>query len=468
MNDTARDIFVTLAAGHRGVVWLDSAMPHDSLGRTSIISAAPELVLQIDRAGHATLTAANGVELLRSSRDPFVLLDELTRDTLEDAPMDGLGGGWIGWLGYDIKNRVEPRLPPPREDETGLPAAWFGFYPSWWIIDHTTGVSRVAACNLRGHVVGHHIDSAVHAAMLDHTSRRARAQLPGALPAMPPPVSDFGSREQYETTIARAIEYVHAGDIFQANIAQRFRVPFNGSLVALYLALRTANPAPFAACLLVDAHRGVLSSSPERLLRIDGDRLESRPIKGTRERRANDDAGNATRIAELLASEKDHAELAMIVDLVRNDLGKVSAPGSVRVTADAALEEYATVYHLVSTVESQRRADATIGDCLRAAFPGGSISGAPKFRAMEIIDELEPVARGVYTGSIGYITHGGRADFNIAIRTMSAGNGCVTFHAGGGIVADSRPADEYDETLAKARGLIAALSTGSAGSAGGG
>jgi para-aminobenzoate synthetase component 1 len=264
------------------------------------------------------------------------------------------------------------------------------------------------------------------------------------------------TRAGYLQAIARVREYIVAGDIFQTNLSQRFEADLGESAWAFYLRLRTRNPAPFAA--FFDGPAGiVLSASPERFLHVDvTGRVETRPIKGTRPRGVGPEHDAALGLA-LAESAKDRAENLMIVDLMRNDLSRVCAPGTVRVPELFSLERYATVHHLVSTVVGQLEAGFDALDLLRAAFPGGSITGAPKVRAMEIIAEMEPSGRGVYCGSIGYMSLTGALDTNIAIRTVVVRGGRAYFHAGGGIVADSVPEQEYRETLDKARGIIDAL-----------
>jgi para-aminobenzoate synthetase component 1 len=266
--------------------------------------------------------------------------------------------------------------------------------------------------------------------------------------------------ESYTAAIRRAKEYIAAGDIYQVNLSQRFYAPLQSDGFTLYNRLRTTNPAPFAAYLRHLDVVEVLSSSPERFLRLEADGLvETRPIKGTIARGATPEEDR--RLAEQLqASIKDRAELLMIVDLERNDLGKVCEFGTVRVPELFALESYETVHHLVATVHGRLRAGMGPVDLLRATFPGGSITGAPKIRSMEIIDELEPTTRAVYCGSIGYISAHGRMDLNIAIRTFIVRGGEVFYQVGGGIVADSDPHAEYVETLHKGRGLAAALGGG--------
>jgi aminodeoxychorismate synthase component I len=265
------------------------------------------------------------------------------------------------------------------------------------------------------------------------------------------------SRADYVSAVRRAIEYIGAGDVFQVNLSQRFAGACPADGLAVYSRLRAVNPAPFSAFLRCGGVE-VACSSPERFLLLEGDRVTTCPIKGTRPRRRGDDAFNARMERELRRSAKEHAELAMIVDLERNDLGRVCDYGSVQVQQHAAVEAYPTVLHLVSTVTGRLyRAHHNEFDLIRAAFPGGSISGAPKIRAMEVIEELEPHARGIYTGAIGYISFHGRMDLNIVIRTIVRTGGQVYVHVGGGIVADSDPDAEYRETLHKGRALFEAL-----------
>jgi para-aminobenzoate synthetase component 1 len=261
---------------------------------------------------------------------------------------------------------------------------------------------------------------------------------------------------EYLNAVNRVRDYIFAGDIFQANLSQRFEAPIAEPPWELYCRLRAKNPAPFAAFLDLPGY-AVVSASPERFMRVDaGGHVETRPIKGTRPRGIGPEHDAALGRA-LTESPKDRAENLMIVDLIRNDLSRVCAPGSVRVRELFALERFATVHHLVSTVVGDLVPGADARDLLRASFPGGSITGAPKLRAMEIIAELEPSARGVYCGAIGYWSATGELDTSIAIRTAVAKDGQVYLNAGGGIVADSDAEQEYRETLDKARGLIDAL-----------
>jgi para-aminobenzoate synthetase component 1 len=375
----------------------------------------------------------------------------------EELPVPFASGG-VGFLSYDLKNFIE-RLPSNARREIDVPELHFAFYDAVLAFDHEH--DRV------------YLTSAGHGLSRRARKRRgldASARLLGLLkgPCTSPPVMEDGrvcpgklesnfTRRDYVRTLLRTKEYIAAGDIFQANISQRFHTRWTGTSAELYRALREVNPAPFAACFHFPGGT-VLSSSPERFLKLTGRHVETRPIKGTR-RRTGDPEADQNASAELLASEKDNAELAMIVDLERNDLGRVCEYGSVRVTEPRVLESFPTVFHLVATIEGTLHPQHDLVDLVRATFPGGSITGAPKIRAMQIIDELEPTARNIYTGSIGYIDFSGRADFNIAIRTMVKTGEDVYFQAGGGIVADSDPEAEYEETVDKARALMRALGT---------
>ena len=263
------------------------------------------------------------------------------------------------------------------------------------------------------------------------------------------------SPDAYRAAVRCAIDYIHAGDVFQVNLAQRLLFPARGDALSLYLRLRQCNPAPFAGWFdLGDAQ--IVSASPERFLSVRGGHVEARPIKGTRRRTAWAEA-DLFAGDDLLQSEKDRAENVMIVDLLRNDLSRVCDADSVKVTQLCGLETYQFVQHLVSAVEGKLAPDKTAVDLVRAAFPGGSITGAPKIRAMEIIAELEPTARGPYCGSLGYFGFDGSMDLSILIRTITAGQGWWQFPVGGGIVAQSSPEREYEETWHKAEGLLLAL-----------
>ncbi len=362
------------------------------------------------------------------------------------------GPGWIGYIGYEFGRHLE-RLPGRAIRDTSLPDLHLAFYDAtavydavkkrwtltWLVFDEPNSQSEESAETLRGMLQS--------VRETDKPSRPVETTVGDAR-------SNF-SPDEYRRTIARCIDYIAAGDIFQVNLSQRFTVADAPSPAAIYHSLRRRNPAWYSAMLLFE-DSAIISSSPELFLRVRGREVLTRPIKGTRRRTgvADEDAAAA---AELLGSEKDNAELAMIIDLLRNDLGRVCRYGSVRVVNRRELETHPTVFHLVGSVVGELCDGLGVVDLLAATFPGGSITGAPKIRAMEIIDELEPVARGVYTGSIGYIGANGDCELNIAIRTIVWDRGKAHVQVGGGIVADSTPEGEYIETLDKARAVIEAI-----------
>jgi len=360
--------------------------------------------------------------------------------------------GVAGFLGYEFGRRLE-RLPAPRADDLGLPDAWLGAYE--WVVawDHVAGKAWVIAAGQGGRVAGRQsADGRIRDIVRRLTGAASREKSPTRTPTCTPEFRSGFTREEYLTAVERVRQFILAGDIFQANLSQRFEAPCLGDPFDFYRRLTAVNPAPFAAYFRGDGF-ALTSASPERFLSVDADgRVETRPIKGTRPRGTT--AEEDRRLAEeLLASEKDRAENVMIVDLLRNDISKVCRPGSVEVPALCALESHPTVHHLESTVTGQLEAGRTAADLLRAAFPGGSITGAPKVRAMEILAELEPEARGVYCGAIGWLSVTGAMDTSIAIRTVTFKDGQGYFHAGGGIVSDSVPALEYQETLDKVAGI---------------
>ena len=407
-------------------VWLDTVT-----GATgySILAAAPSKIV-CSKGSRTDIMSAAGTTSVAGN--PFDILSEQLALHRHDVAADFPLGAAIGYFGYDLKNLVE-ELPAKAPDDVGLPDCWFGFYDNLLVFDHAkTEVWEVSGGR----------DS-------------VRTPFHVSLPVVPRDLHSNFTHDSYRAAVLRAKQYIAAGDIYQVNLSQRFQCETNASPAELYLALRESNPAPYCAYLDIGAAH-VLSSSPECFLNIRDRQVITRPIKGTRPRGAT--SGEDARIAaELLRSSKDNAELVMITDLERNDLGRVCEYGSVHVRELVRVETYATVHHLVSTVEGRLRSDVSHVDCVRACFPGGSITGAPKIRAMEIIDELEPHARGVYTGAIGFLGYNGLTHLNIAIRTVVQQGKELTFHAGGGIVSDSEPDAEYDETLAKARGILNAI-----------
>ncbi len=403
--------------------WLDSAAVDDRQGKVSWYGTDPFLVMR-SHGRRVEIIGRSTTHVLDAS--PFEVLRGLLAEYGGRQP-DGAHNqaGVVGYLAYDLKQHVE-RLPSRAKDDLGLPDCYLGFYDRIVPFDPRLAAGPAAAVS---------------------------SPLVGAVAT---PRSTF-SPEGYRTAVRRAQEYIRAGDIYQVNLSQRFAVPLGDDPFGIYERLRAANPAPFAGYLNLPEVQ-VLSASPERFLLVDPRtrRVETRPIKGTRPRGRTPEEDRAM-AAELLASAKDHAENVMIVDLERNDLGRVAQIGSVRVTELAILETLPTVFHLTSTVEGVLSEECSPVDLLLATFPGGSITGAPKIRAMEIIDELEPTARSVYTGAIGYLGFDGGMELNIAIRTILVKGATAYFQAGGGIVADSDPDAEYDETLHKASALLSAV-----------
>ena len=351
-------------------------------------------------------------------------------------------GGWVVALAYELAHEIEPRLGPlPRSD--GNPIALALRCPLALIVDHARACSWIVA-------------EADHAHCIDEIERDICALRPlaGSLVAATRIIED--PAERFVAGVKRIHEYLRAGDAFQVNLSRGWRAEFPEPLppAALYASLREANPAPFAG-LLQWQEWTIASSSPERLIEIRGANAQTRPIAGTRPRFAGDD--DDARIRELVGHVKERAEHVMLIDLERNDLGRICVPGSVKVDELMAVESYAHVHHIVSNVRGRLRAGVTPAEAIRAVFPGGTITGAPKVRTMQIIAELECGARGAYTGSLGYLNRDGDMDFNILIRTLEQRGANVRFRAGAGIVADSIAERELDETRAKARGLLRAL-----------
>ncbi len=435
--------------------FLDSSCDPEKLGRFSFLGCDPFLVFK-SKGDSVRLEWADG-QVLEARSDPFSSLKGLykkynTLVTVKDSP---LTSGIVGYFSYDLKDFIED-LPDIAGDDLKLPDSILGFYDVVMIHDNLEARTYIASSGLPE--LDEIKNSARQIARLEEFKKKIfapAAAKKAASPLRPPALRSNFSAAGYAKAVERARQYIKDGDIYQVNLSQRFRTRLNMEPPELYLRLREASPAPFSSYLgFRDV--AVLSSSPERFLLKRGSYIETRPIKGTRPR-GEDAFGDSLLEAELARSEKDRAEHIMIVDLERNDLGKICEYGSVKVTESFVLERYANVFHLVSTVAGALKKDVGPIDCLLAAFPGGSITGAPKIRSMEIIDELEPVKRSVYTGAIGYLSFDGNMDTSIVIRTFVVKDGEVYFQVGGGIVADSVPEKEYEETLHKARGLMQAL-----------
>ncbi|MEJ2593307.1 MAG: aminodeoxychorismate synthase component I [Candidatus Thiodiazotropha sp.] len=430
------------AIAHRPwAAFLDSGRPYSNQGRYDILSADPVSVL-ITRGERTRVHQAGGGMRL-SLEDPFQLLREAlgpVQPGIEGVPFCG---GAIGYFGYDLGRRLE-RLPEIAEDQEQLPEMAVGIHDWALVVDHR---------DQRSWLVGQDPTRLQrYRDLLLGGAERAGKGRPVAPYRVLGEVCSNMTREAYLASIARIKHYIRDGDCYQVNFAQRFSVAAEGDPWQAYKELRQLNAAPFGAYLNTPRCQ-VLSTSPERFLEVREGRVETKPIKGTAPR--GEDPIEDLMLAEMLRnSRKDQAENVMIVDLLRNDLGKVCSPGSVTVPALFKLESYARVHHLVSTVCGRLAREQDALSLLRACFPGGSITGAPKLRAMEIIEALEPDRRGIYCGAIGYVGFDGDMDTNIAIRTMVHADGVTRLSAGGGIVADSDPESEYRETYHKAAALL--------------
>lgn len=443
--------------------FLDSAAQHSHWGRLSYIGCNPLLSLTVTPPGPTRLELHDDLPGQFRHRDldqnPFQALEHLTQALTMDKPLatDQFSGGFVGYFSYDLGRYVE-KIPSQAQSDIALPEMCLNLYDCWASYDHTTGRWALAALEFPK---GSWLDRGQSAAQkMDHLRTLLAAKKP-KLPDWPTtghptdtPRCNF-TPEQYLRAVRRARDYIAAGDIFQVNLSQRFTVDLQCHPLRAYLNLRRISPAWFAAYLQMP-NQAIISSSPELFLRRRGQTVITRPIKGTRPRRGQPDHDLQMR-HELSNSIKDAAELNMIVDLERNDLGRVCKYGSVRVAQHRQMEEHPTVFHLVSTVTGELKPNISTVDLLRATFPGGSISGAPKVRAMEIIEELEPTRRSVYTGAIGYIGLDGSCQLNVAIRTIITDGPQAHCQVGGAIVADSDPHAEYQETLDKGLAMMAAL-----------
>jgi para-aminobenzoate synthetase component 1 len=440
-----------------GCAILESAPGFGNAGRWSVYAARPRGVFEAMntswriRYEAGTAEAGVGDPLGRLAR----LLDELGLSTTDDDGDDlPFRGGLIGYYGYDLAPRIE-HLPRRSARESRMPDVRFALYDAAIVVDHATGTAEFVASDMLGEG-----RRALERRWEEWDRAIGEASLPAGTAWLKPPRPGL-TRDAYLAAVRRALEYIRAGDIFQVNLSQRFSCDgvvgptSQPDPLTIYLRLRMRSPAPFAA-LLRWKDLAIVSASPELFYQTRGRSIVTRPIKGTRPR-GLDPAEDERLLGELRRSPKDRAELTMIVDLERNDLGRVCEYGSVRVVEPGAIESFAQVHHLVATVDGRLRPGTGPIDIVRAVFPGGSITGAPKIRAMEIIDELEPTRRGVYTGAIGYYGLGGRSAFNIAIRTLLIEGDRVHYQVGGGIVADSDPQAEYEETLHKGQGLRQAL-----------
>jgi para-aminobenzoate synthetase component I len=455
--------------GQHGIILLRSNSFDSPQARYSFVTANPFLTFR-SFGSRCEITSAesqiqfgNPWHLLDSLMSRFELLDEI------DLPFP-LGGAF-GYWGYDLKNFTEPKLPRRAVNDLELPDCRVGFYDSLVVFDHQLGKVFIVSTGLNAD--GSRDEKKAQSQLEFWNSIILKTDLPQRrrdteteisslrLCASAVEINSTFSRDEFIAKVERAQKYIRAGDIYQVNLSHRLTTQCNLSGWEFFEKLSAVSPAPFSAFLDCDdgsrhCRFQIASSSPEQFLRMSGSHIVTRPIKGTRPRDA--DATRDAQLAyELQTSAKELAELVMITDLLRNDLGKVCEYGSVQVPELAKLEKFAQVQHLVSTIEGRLKKDVTHFAAFASCFPGGSITGAPKFRAMEIIDELESISRGPYCGAIGYLGFNRESQLSIAIRTAICARGKIYFNVGAGIVADSNPEAEYEETLAKARGFFAAL-----------
>jgi para-aminobenzoate synthetase component 1 len=425
-------------------VFLDSGRPFVEQGRYDIISADP--MLAVTTRGALTEVHQDS-RVTVSSEDPFVILRRCLGEPGTRVNELPFSGGALGYFSYDLGRRLE-RLPEQTEDAEKIPDMAVGVYDWALVVDHHERRSYLVSQGRDSRTATRWPDLLAQFRCVRPERQHQAFRVTGA------PQSNMGF-EEYAAAFQRIKYYIAEGDCYQVNLAQRFDSCVEGSLWQAYRTLREFNPAPYAAYMNTP-YCQLLSCSPERFLQVDDGVVETRPIKGTRPRSPLP-AEDLRLAQELKHSEKDRAENVMIVDLLRNDLGKVCVPGSIRVSELFAIESFATVHHMVSTVTGELAAGSDSLDLMRACFPGGSITGAPKLRAMEIIEELEPHRRGVYCGSIGYVGFDGAMDSSIAIRTLVHSNGSLRFWAGGGIVADSELEAEYQETFDKVAVILKLL-----------
>lgn len=438
---------------------LESVKGTPMTARYSFVGANPFLVLR----SKGTQVEINQQGVCQAVREaPFKVLRKLFHEFFVPKP-EGLPpffGGAVGFFSYDLVRQFEP-LPRLAVDDLKYPDLFLMFVDTLIAFDHQQKLIRLIYTPPRSRVLTTDRRTLFEEGLSKIAHMEERLAAPPQTPARelrsiprPQPESNF-TKSQYMKMVQRCKEYIAAGDIYQANLSQRFSVQFRQDPWSLYQALRKINPSPFAGFLQMENLYWV-SASPERLLRLNDGLLETRPIAGTRPRGKNPSEDEGLTI-ELLTSEKERAEHLMLVDLERNDLGKVSRYGSIRVDEFMIVEQYSHVMHIVSNIRGELLPGKDCLDAVQAVFPGGTITGVPKIRCMQIIEELEPVVRGSYTGSFGYISFAGEMDLNLIIRTFAIQDGHAHIQVGGGIVADSDPEREYQETLYKAEALLKAL-----------
>jgi len=441
----------------------ESAEQTEQSGRYSFLGFDPRLILRAEN-GAIILEEKGGREVLAGFSDPLAALENVMGRFRFVAQPDlpRFAGGAVGFVGYDVARAFEKALPLPPRDDLKLPEMIFMIMGLLVVFDHRHRRVKIVA---NAFLDDHESATAAYAAA-ERRIREALAKLAG--PAQLPlidahkPVARLSVRsnttqEKFEAAVLKAKEHIRAGDAFQIVLSQRFETEFAGDPLKLYRCLRLVNPSPYMFCLRFGELFSLVGSSPELHVRVTDDLAEVRPIAGTR-RRGQSPEEDATNAAELLADPKERAEHVMLIDLARNDLGRIAEVGSVRVTEQMVIERYSHVMHIGSHVVARLRKDKTAYDAMRATFPAGTVSGAPKIRAMQIISVLETTKRGCYAGAVGYFGFDGALDCCIALRSIVLKEGRAYLQAGAGIVADSDPTSEFQETVNKAMAMVDAIS----------
>ena len=455
-TETPVSAYLKLVTAGQPAFLLESTEAADKVGRYSMIGLEPQAVIEA-RGDRLTLTRPDGTTEELDAADPFGAVEDVVAAIGMGDPLDALPfwGGAVGFFGYDLVRRVE-RLPNEPPDDRGLPDMWLMITGPVLVFDNVARtLTIVVPCTL-----GDYVDAryAAATATIAELLERLKAPIPrrprGSGPALGPVTSNF-TREGFEAAVERVREYIYAGDAFQALPSQRFSATLGIDPFSVYRGLRAVNPSPYM--FFVDTGTMQLAgSSPEMHVKVTGRDVELHPIAGTI-RRGEDEAADLRLEAELLADPKERAEHVMLVDLGRNDVGRVAEPGTVAVKDVMAVRRYSHVMHIESSVVGRLRDGLRASDALRATFPAGTLSGAPKVRAMEIIDELEPTKRGPYGGAVGYLGWNGDLDTGITIRTIVCADGMAHVQAGAGVVADSVPSREHVESENKAAAVFRAI-----------
>lgn len=440
---------------------LESAEQNDQVGRYSFLGAGARLTISA-RDRTVTVIENGQTSTYEAKKDPLAELESIMARyrTVEGLDIPGFQGGAVGYLSYDCVRWFEPTIPPPPKDELGVPDMFFLLADTVVIFDHRKRRLRIVA------------NAFIDDAGVDAAYETASQQIAGIIEKLQNPVvfepiftgaavtpgeaRSNTTREEYHAMVDKAEEYIRAGDIFQMVPAQRFETSFYGDALDLYRTLRFVNPSPYMFCLRFPEGYSLVGSSPEVHVRLTDKLVEIRPIAGTRRRGETEEQDEAN-AADLLADPKERAEHLMLVDLARNDVGRIAEFGSVQVTDFMTIERYSHVMHIVSHVSGQLAGGRTAYDVMRATFPAGTVSGSPKVRAMQVINELEKSKRCTYAGAVGYFNFDGNLDSCIALRTVLLKDGKAYVQAGGGVVADSTPEGEYQESVNKAMAAMRAI-----------